>query len=398
MSNVKTFAFNSIEEGKAQYEPFMATITEMLGEASYVNDASVVELAVPVPPADLPGNATAAARTAYVKAKERYDTSLLKLYKDFLRAQAVLRSILPYGTAARSLLDAALKIRPVAIPLADWNPRTQYANALAKLKAEYEPSSSTDTEAIKSQLMTLSDQCPNGFVEYRTKFNLLHNQLLATGIPDVVSETELKEWARRGIQNPIVFQFLTPYYIAYPNATYQEIFIHVDLYLGFCQRAKNDPYLTISGSGGKASVSVNNAFIERSGNGKSSGYHSFADVICTRCWTPGHGWKTCTRKVCGACNSALEEDSKTCSKWRNHPSPKHRFILNYEPWNKPMPSNAAKSSSRGNSHSKRPAPEPSSVRDQPPVKAQATDAVREARKTLKKAINLAKKSNDSTSG
>lgn len=377
----RVFQWFSLEDGKKEYDEFESVFQEQLGEVSYVREPRFVALAIPAMPDPLPAAANASAKDKWDKKKRAHEEGTLKVVKDCLKAISEIRSLFPHATTARSQVEGAIKVRPANISEEDWTPITQLPLMLAKLRSEYAPTGITDTTIMRTNLQHLTDQCPGGFSEYRTKFNLGHNQLIMAGGENVVTEGELREWVKGGIQNPEVLNHLASFYIENEDATFAEIFTRVDKFITLLHSQGKDPYKSVASVSGRASVSANAASVARGGQRRVTSYGGARSDNCTRCWNSGHGWKVCSASKCGACGQGLETDAKTCPKWRDHASAKHRFLLNYEPWNRPN-SSSVNGTIR---HNKRPA-DPTPIAGEPPVKTPATEELKSTRKAFRKAL------------
>jgi hypothetical protein len=222
------------------------------------------------------------------------------------------------------VLENAIISRDPAVAEDDWTSILQFRAAVAALKATYARSTATDTEKIRGMMKNINDSMPGGFIAYRTEFSRLHAMLIATGIANVVSEAEMREWVKGSITNTKVFDMLsTSIYLPKPDATHQEIFAQVDSYLSLNAMIGKDPYGVIAGTSGKASV---NAVLL--GDGSSS------DNIRTKCWSKGHRWFECTSDRCAVCRNSIKPEDKSCSNWKKHTNPKYKFRGGVPPWEK----------------------------------------------------------------
>jgi hypothetical protein len=334
-----TFIWNSQADGKPQYPRFEAEFNQRLSATIYILDPTLVDLAM-LPDPGLQPNAVAA-RREWRKDVIKYKENMLKINKDHLEAMGHLRDMFPYGTGARSLVERIINSRPAAIAVADWGPISQFPRILQALKTEYAPADHADTAAMRAALQILNDQGPGGYVQYRTDFCRGVNELIATRVQGVFTQTELREWVKVSLRNEKVMAYMAAWYFDHPDCTYLEMFEYADQYINLLTRAGSDPYKSVASVSGKATagtVSANTASVERDHiRNAPRGNTSFVKK-CTRCWRSGHDWKNCTAKSCVACNRPLAEGDKTCASWKTHASSNHKFTGPYEPWNRPIPS------------------------------------------------------------
>jgi hypothetical protein len=352
----KIFQWNGTDVGKEEFDEFTAIFTQILSDRVWILDPTLVQLAVPEEPGPAPAlNAAAAIRNEHRKSMIIYKESLFKMYKDFNFGINALRSLLPYPSMARGLLEGVIKNRPPEVAEVDWKPPQQFLAAMDKLKSVYARTTAADTETLRGKMMKLTDEGNGGFSEYRMEFCKLLSQLMATGIQNVVSETELREWVRKGIRNKNVLDHLIKFYIDNPEASYEQIFSYVEKYLVICSNCEIDPYRTVSGASGK--VSINVASMDSHQRKYSPPVHS--ESMCTRCWMKGHSWRDCRRSHCGVCKAELTLNDKTCPCWKKHKSPDYRFRGDTPPWERDQfdAGKKGKSFQRG---TKRPATSPPS--------------------------------------
>lgn len=392
-SSVKEFNWNSPDEAKKEYEEFYAVFLMMLGSCVYIIDDQLVAFATPDAVGGRPaGAASSAAVSNWQKRKDRYDDKMFQLSKDFNTGISVLRATFPYGSAVRADLDMAC-MRPADVEIINWTPRAQFTAILAKLKADYSRSTATDIEVVRSKMMALSDQCAGGYVEYRKEFNQLYTQLTATGIPNVVSATELKEWVKRGIKNQKLFDHLVGWYLTHEGYTFAEVFAYLDKYMAICYNVDQDPYRTVVSASGKATI--NNAAVNNHSNNRNATTGKFVsnkDHMCTRCWLKGsHTWHDCSRHVCACCKNSLKREDMTCPKWKSHESAEFRFRDNIPPWERTSKSQGSRSKSTDRAVKR--SASPSAATNNPMTNAILTgdDNVKNLRKMLKVAIKESRK-------
>ena len=95
-----------------------------------------------------------------------------------------------------------------------------------------------------------------GFHEYANQFIRIYTELIKSDVPNIVGDTELREWVKAGIKNDQVLNHLAaticrPDVAAQP--TFEQIFAHVRGYLTFLGPDK-DPYKVATGFHGKISA------------------------------------------------------------------------------------------------------------------------------------------------
>ncbi len=79
---------------------------------------------------------------------------------------------------------------------------------MTKLRTSYAPRNETDTTTLRRQLQELSDEIDGGFHEYANQFVRIYTDLIKSEIPNIVGETELREWVKAGIKNDQVINHL----------------------------------------------------------------------------------------------------------------------------------------------------------------------------------------------
>jgi hypothetical protein len=127
---------------------------------------------------------------------------------------------------------------------------------MTKLRTSYAPRNETDTTTLRRQLQELSDEIDGGFHEYANQFVRIYTELIKSEVPNIVGETELREWVKAGIKNDQMINHLAAT-ICRPDVeaqpTFEQIFAHVRGYLTFLGPDK-DPYRVIKGPSGTISA------------------------------------------------------------------------------------------------------------------------------------------------
>jgi hypothetical protein len=181
---------------------------------------------------------------------------------------------------------------------------------MTKLRTSYAPRNETDTTTLRRQLQELSDEIDGGFHEYANQFVQIYTELIKSEVPNIVGETELREWVKAGIKNDQVINHLAAT-ICCPDVeaqpTFEQIFAHVRGYLTFLGPDK-DPYRVIKGPNGTISANkVNIVTPEKDEGGKNKKI-----IRCTRCWYKGHRWNACKATKCTVYKTLLSTDAKFC--------------------------------------------------------------------------------------
>jgi hypothetical protein len=195
---------------------------------------------------------------------------------------------------------------------------------MTKLQTSYAPRNETDTTTLRRQLQELSDEIDGGFHEYANQFVRIYTELIKSEVPNIVGETELREWVKAGIKNDQVINHLAAT-ICRPDVgaqpTFEQIFAHIHGYLTFLGPDK-DPYWVAKGPHGAISANkVKVVTADKDENGKTKSI-----VRCTRCWCKGHHWNVCRSAKCNACMTSLSTDAKFCPNWEAHTEPGTKWI------------------------------------------------------------------------
>ena len=286
--------------------------------------------------------------------------------------------MLIYPSKARNDIDIAICQRPAEVPQAQWTPDKQFQAAMMKLRTSYAPRNETDTTTLRRELQELSDEIDGGFHEYANRFIRIYTELIKSEVPNIVGETELREWVKAGIRNDQVINHLAAT-ICRPDVeaqpTFEQIFAHVRGYLSFLGPNK-DPYRITKGPSGTISANkVNIVTPEKEQDGRNKRI-----IRCTRCWFKGHRWNVCKASKCNVCKTSLSTDARFCPNWENHTEPGTKWIHpSYRNQDKPTVEAA------GNPISTQ---KPGSKEDQLAI---ARQAFKQARKFLNAAVKEAKK-------
>jgi hypothetical protein len=334
----RAFTWNSAEQGKEEYADFYAILTQSMLDKSYVLDEAKHAMFLPEELGAAPArNAEAAVKDAYRKEKVAYNASMVKVYMHFEFGISTLRNLLVYPSAARADLEAALRC-PVETDAATWTPIKQLKAALDKIKTTYSRSNAADTDTLRRELQSLTDQIPGGFVVYQKEFNRILSQLQSTGNANIVTAAELREWVKKGIKNPDVIRTaMYPLIRANADVTYLELFAGITDFLSLSTLTDTDPYAIANTGRGQVSAHAASSNGKRSNfpgfssaDEKSGGGAFFSDT-CTRCWGSGHSWRNCFSRSCVACKRPLDRSDKTCGNWKSHNTP-FRFRGDKVPW------------------------------------------------------------------
>ena len=212
--------------------------------------------------------------------------------------------------------------------------------------------------------MSLSDQVPGGFDQFKSEFHRLHIEILATQVPDAITPRELNGIVREGIKNPTVWALLChSIYSEDPNAPWEATFGAISKLLTSFRQKGIDPYgeayngplightpvaansastpgKEFKGLGAKRSLSTSRDSggrfqkTQRTSNtetiSKRTTSTSFSSPApdkgksrreskCTRCWqvTTNHNYRNCTATKC-ICGQPLAAEQPICYNYENH--------------------------------------------------------------------------------
>jgi len=321
---IPTFEWNSEESGKKDFHVFEAALQSHLAtrQCRFVLDNNAIAINTPINPGPEPPGVVDARE--WRKLYQIFWVEQKKFYASFDTAIGILQSMLIYPSKARNDIDIAICQRPAEIPQAEWTPDKQFQAAMTKLRTSYAPRNETDTTTLRRQLQELSDEIDGGFHEYANQFVRIYTELIKSEVPNIVGETELREWVKAGIKNDQVINHLAAT-ICRPDVeaqpTFEQIFAHVRGYLTFLGPDK-DPYRVIKGPSGIISANkVNIVTPEKDEGGKNKKV-----IRCTRCWYKGHRWNVCKSTRCSVCKTSLTNDAKFCPNWENHTEPGTKWI------------------------------------------------------------------------
>ena len=324
---IPTFEWNSEEDGKKEYHLFDAALQANLAtrQCRFVLDENAILINTPINPGPEP--TAAVDLREWRKLYQSFWIEQKKFYGSFDTAIGILQSMLIYPSKARNNIDIALRQRPVDLGENEWTPDRQFQAAMNKLRDSYAPRNETDTTTLRRQLQELSDEMEGGFHEYANQFIRIYTDLIKSDVPNIVGETELREWVKAGIKNDQVLNHLAAT-ICRPDVTvqptFEQIFAHVRGYLTFLGPDK-DPYKVATTSHGRISANVNKIrALTPEKNQERSPYRR--EIRCTRCWYKGHRWSMCKATKCSVCGNSLSLDAKFCPKWETHSEPGTRWI------------------------------------------------------------------------
>jgi hypothetical protein len=374
---IPSFEWNSEEDGKKEFHLFDAALQANLAtrQCRFVLDQNAILINTPIHPGPEP--VTAVDLREWRKLHQTFWIEQKKFYASFDTAIGILQSMLVYPSKARNDIDIALRQRSADINEAEWTPDRQFQAAMTKLRDSYAPRNETDTTMLRRQLQELSDEMEGGFHEYANQFIRIYTELIKSDVPNIVGDTELREWVKAGIKNDQVLNHLAaticrPDVAAQP--TFEQIFAHVRGYLTFLGPDK-DPYKVATGFHGKISANKVRIVTPDKNEDKKQGYHK--EIRCTRCWYKGHRWNACKSSKCNVCGNSIPADSRFCPKWESHTEPGTRWIH---------------SSFRKQSDDKKDiVPETPTTTEENPQLVAARQALKQARKFLKATVRQAKK-------
>ena len=142
----------------------------------------------------------------------RYEAKIAKVEEHFAAALSALESSFAFATSPRHIIDVATENPPAGIPIEQWSYQLKFQAAWEALRVEYQPSTVVDLSQLKDQIMSLSDQVPGGFDQFKSEFHRLHTESLATQSPTrlpLESSTGSYEKASRIL--PCGHSFATPF-------------------------------------------------------------------------------------------------------------------------------------------------------------------------------------------
>jgi hypothetical protein len=208
MDKIPSFKWNSEEDGKKEFHLFDAVLQANLvtRQCRFVMDRNAIVINTPINPGPEP--ITAVDQREWRKLHQTFWIEQKKFYASFDMAIGILQSMLVYPSKARNDIDIALRQRPADIIEVEWTPDRQFQAAMMKLHDSYAPRNETDTTTLRRQLQELSDEMEGGFHEYANQFIRIYTELIKSDVPNIVGDTELREWVKAGIKNDQVLNHL----------------------------------------------------------------------------------------------------------------------------------------------------------------------------------------------
>jgi hypothetical protein len=304
--SIKEFTWDSEKVGKGEYHEWYALLTRHLSTRGIALclKADHTEIYRPIAPVQPPPNAVAARQENYERLKATYDETMRKFHEKFDTAIGIVRASLTYASKAANDFELALQV--------DGDPETKFRNGMARIYEKYCPQDPTDVNSIRRKMQEITDTSCGGFHAYQSEFTRLRLQLInANSQP---TETEEREWVRKGLTNSEVKRFLSTTLFRYdaPLPPIDTVFSAVRQFLSEFGD-ENDPYKTATTSD-RTLVVAAAITPPRNGPTRFDG--------CTRCWRKGHNWKECIAVSCGACKADIT-GKQVCPNVLSHPAPKN---------------------------------------------------------------------------
>ena len=134
---------------------------------------------------------------------------MAKVEEHFASAMSALESSFSFATSPRHIIDKATEHPPPGVPDEHWTYMLKFRAAWEALRLEYQPSTVVDVSQLKEQIMSLNDQIPGGFDQFKAEFHRLHTEILATGVADAITPRELNGVVRERIRNPTVWMMVS---------------------------------------------------------------------------------------------------------------------------------------------------------------------------------------------
>ena len=347
------YIWNTKEDGKREYAKFTKEFTSTACKLRYILEPGGVESMMGSHPGPRP------LRSIQYKEwsvdKREYEKTARKVQEDCAAALSLLEKCFPYGTTPAHIIDKTCKTVPTGLPLSKWTYRKKFNACWEALRVEYQPSTSTDLKQLKEQISKLTDEGKGGFDHFRAEFHRLHAEIMATGVSDAITDRELNEIVRDGIKNKLIWMNICDrIYSADTNAPWEATFQAVANALTSYRQKDIDPYAEVSNSPtlGAVHLTANNAIVppQPTFNKRQSNFrnesdgrpnkmhkpfhssiaserqhrenhpsHASTPRVCTRCWKPGHGHKTCSSTEC-ACGTSLSPGQLICFNYDAHPT------------------------------------------------------------------------------
>ena len=314
------FNWTDPDTAKNEYGDFLATLQEELGrDQCILTDGSIMR---PVPPPTVTPTGVAIDTLQLHGYQHAYRKEYNEFQAKFSNGISIVNKLHVMNSPARRLFHQHTDDsgKPAAMATADWTYEARFKAGMDALHKNYAPSTTTDVASLRRTIQTLDDS--KGFHPYQTEFLKLLTTLKNSGIPNAVSDTELREWVLAGIKNDIIMtSCLSVHVIDHPNATHTEIFERVSQFLNFLANKGIDPYKT--SNPGFTPQATSNAYAANNHKTNRRTYR------CTRCWLTekGHNYRNCKADKCQApgCNSGIPKDSTVCPNWTEHQDPSCKF-------------------------------------------------------------------------
>ena len=363
---IPVYSWHTKEEGKAQYAQFAKTFVSTLKQLRYLLEPGAVARRLGAHPGPAPANA--AMRKLWEDKMNRYENKLTKIDEHFAAALSALESSFVFASLPRHLIDKILENPPPELAIEEWTYQAKFEACWEALRSEYQPSTAVDLSQLREQIMALNDQAPGGFDTFKSEFHRLHAEIVATRVPQAITDRELNQIVRNGIKNPTVWGLVCHnIYVDEADVPWARTFEAVSKFLTSFRQKGIDPYGDAGANliPGYVSVAANAVSTESAGkrgtNQKRSASVSYdqggrpqkiqkttdsstetvnqgkrkhtspsstgkqhpdkpkGDRRCTRCWAlAGHGYKDCNETKC-ACGKSLGFGQPICYFYDSHP-------------------------------------------------------------------------------
>jgi hypothetical protein len=197
---IPTIEWNSEESRKKEFHVFEAALQSHLEtrQCCFVLDNNAIAINTPINPGPEPLGIMDARE--WRKLNQTFWIEQKKFYASFDTAIGTLQSMLIYPSKARNDIDIALCQHPTEVAQVEWTPNQQFQAPMTKLQTSYASRKETDTTTLRRQLQELSDEIDGGFHEYTNQFDQIYMELIKSEVPNIVGETELREWVKAGIK------------------------------------------------------------------------------------------------------------------------------------------------------------------------------------------------------
>ena len=363
---IPVYSWHTKEEGKAQYAQFAEMFISAIKHLRYLLEPGAVARRLGQHPGPAP--AGAAQRRDWRDEMTRYECRLTKIDEHFAAALSALESSFVFSSLPRHLIKKVIETPPAGVQVEDWTYQAKFEACWEALRLEYQPSTAVDLSQLRDKTLALTDEAPGGFDFFKSEFHRLHAEIVATRVPQAITDRELNGIVRDGIKNPMVWGFVCHnIYSNDINAPWEQTFEAVSKFLTSFRQKGIDPYGEAKGGlmSGFIPVAANSASTTASdkrsntnqkrsavndhggrpqktqkvtmsttetvnqGSNKHSSSHTSTsrqdnnrartDRKCTRCWNPvGHSYKDCSETKC-ACGKSLANGQVICFNYDNHP-------------------------------------------------------------------------------